>query len=338
MAWASRKKLLAGAGTGGHAWKHCLDGDQTLQLWVLRLVDDTHAAGAEDGQDAVGPKATDLVGALRRCQEIGQFGRMVPGGLIASAAERIVAGGLVQTVRGSAGGQGHLFGICSGPESAFGVIRGSWAGSAGDLSGFGQGRRHGPTGRRDSNRRPQPGHLPFLPANASLTLIDVAQPWHLKEIMLRTPETVTGNTKALAEMAPFVTAIMKVESTPMKEQLQQFRRARFDARGHIKAQHAPGRARDSPRTPRSCLLFHLPESRCTGLHLPKWLVRLSAPEPFNRHLAAVTYLHFQLVTAEAACRPADRQLLRPPEFGALSRPRSLCPHTPGKHMCCHRPG
>jgi hypothetical protein len=60
---------------GGQRGPHGLEGDRPPQLQILRQKDNAHAAGAELAQDAVRPEPADLVGGLRRGQEVVRLGR-----------------------------------------------------------------------------------------------------------------------------------------------------------------------------------------------------------------------------------------------------------------------
>ena len=69
------QEALAGRRVGGQRRQHRLESDQALQLGVLGLEDDAHAAGAEDLEHAIRPEPAQFVGALRWGQNQGQRGR-----------------------------------------------------------------------------------------------------------------------------------------------------------------------------------------------------------------------------------------------------------------------
>ena len=67
------QEALAGAGVGGQAGQHRLEGDEAFQLEVFGLVDDAHAAAAQFLEDAIAAQPADLVGLLRRRQRQAAF-------------------------------------------------------------------------------------------------------------------------------------------------------------------------------------------------------------------------------------------------------------------------
>ena len=58
------QETLLGRVAGGQAGQHGLQGDETLQLGILGLEDDAHAAGSEHLKNTVGTEPAQLVGSL----------------------------------------------------------------------------------------------------------------------------------------------------------------------------------------------------------------------------------------------------------------------------------
>ncbi len=74
IAWASRRKRLPALALAARVGSIALRATLPLELRVLGLVDDAHAAVAQDLEDAILAQPAQLVGGLRRRQEIGQAG------------------------------------------------------------------------------------------------------------------------------------------------------------------------------------------------------------------------------------------------------------------------
>ena len=88
------KPFFGGAGRG-QPRQHRFERDQALERGVFGPEDDAHAAAAKDAEDAIRTQPADLVGLLRRREEVGQF--HVNGGRLRAAA----LGLHVEVVKGS---------------------------------------------------------------------------------------------------------------------------------------------------------------------------------------------------------------------------------------------
>ena len=62
------QKAFAVGGVLGHFRAHDLQGDGTLQMHILGVVDHAHAAGAQHLEDAITAEPADLIGSLRRSE------------------------------------------------------------------------------------------------------------------------------------------------------------------------------------------------------------------------------------------------------------------------------